>query len=41
VKVVQRLPVRIDFDKPPPGMAARAGLSAKVKVDVRAPGHIG
>jgi membrane fusion protein, multidrug efflux system len=37
VKVVQRLPVRIDFDQPPPGMAARAGLSAKVKVDVRAP----
>ena len=41
VKVVQRLPVRIDFDKPPPGMAARAGLSAKVKVDVRAPGRAG
>ena len=41
VKVVQRLPVRIDFDKPPPGMAARAGLSAKVTVDVRAPGHQG
>jgi membrane fusion protein, multidrug efflux system len=39
VKVVQRLPVRIDFDKPPPGMAGRAGLSAKVKVDVRAPGQ--
>ncbi len=37
VKVVQRLPVRIRFDKPPPGMAARAGLSADVKVDVRAP----
>ncbi|MET0274995.1 MAG: HlyD family secretion protein [Phenylobacterium sp.] len=36
VKVVQRLPVRIAFDKPPPGMAARAGLSASVKVDVRA-----
>ncbi len=41
VKVVQRLPVRIGFDKPPPGMAARAGLSAKVKVDVRAPGRAG
>jgi membrane fusion protein (multidrug efflux system) len=41
VKVVQRLPVRIDFDSPPPGMAARAGLSARVKVDVRAPGHAG
>jgi membrane fusion protein (multidrug efflux system) len=37
VKVVQRLPVRIAFDKPPPGMAGRAGLSATVKVDVRAP----
>lgn len=41
VKVVQRLPVRIDFDTPPPGMAARAGLSANVKVDVRAPGRAG
>jgi len=41
VKVVQRLPVRIDFDRPPPGMAARAGLSAKVTVDVRAPGRPG
>lgn len=38
VKVVQRLPVRISFDKPPPDMAGRAGLSAKVTVDVRAPG---
>lgn len=35
VKVVQRLPVRIAFDRPPPDMAARAGLSADVKVDVR------
>jgi membrane fusion protein (multidrug efflux system) len=41
VKVVQRLPVRIEFDKPPPGMAARAGLSAKVKVDVTSPGRAG
>jgi len=41
VKVTQRLPVRIEFDRPPPGMAARAGLSAKVKVDVRAPGRVG
>jgi membrane fusion protein (multidrug efflux system) len=32
VKVVQRLPVRIEFDQPPPETAA-AGLSAKVKVD--------
>jgi membrane fusion protein (multidrug efflux system) len=39
VKVVQRLPVRIAFDKPPPDMAGRAGLSAKVTVDVRAPGQ--
>jgi membrane fusion protein (multidrug efflux system) len=35
VKVTQRLPVRIEFDQPPPDMAARAGLSATVKVDVR------
>lgn len=35
VKVTQRLPVRIAFDRPPPPRAARAGLSAKVKVDVR------
>jgi membrane fusion protein, multidrug efflux system len=35
VKVVQRLPVRIAFDKPPPDVAARDGLSAKVTVDVR------
>ncbi|MDE2487441.1 MAG: HlyD family secretion protein [Alphaproteobacteria bacterium] len=41
VKVVQRLPVRIEFDRPPPGMAARAGLSVNVKVDVRAPGRAG
>jgi membrane fusion protein (multidrug efflux system) len=41
VKVVQRLPVRIAFDRPPPGMAARAGLSAKVTVNVRAPGRAG
>jgi membrane fusion protein (multidrug efflux system) len=32
VKVVQRLPVRIEFDQAPPATAA-AGLSAKVKVD--------
>ncbi len=35
VKVTQRLPVRIEFDKPPPERAGRAGLSATVKVDVR------
>jgi len=39
VKVVQRLPVRIAFDRPPPDMAGRAGLSAKVTVDVQAPGR--
>ena len=37
VKVSQRLPVRIEFDKIPPGLAA--GLSAKVKVDVRTGGQ--
>ena len=35
IKVTQRLPVRIEFDRFPPGLAA--GLSAKVTVDVRAP----
>jgi membrane fusion protein (multidrug efflux system) len=35
IKVVQRLPVRIAFDKVPPDVAARAGLSAKVTVDVQ------
>ena len=35
VKVVQRLPVRIAFDKPPPDMAGRAGLSATVVVNVK------
>lgn len=39
VKVTQRLPVRIAFDGTPPAMAARAGLSADVKVDVRAAGR--
>jgi membrane fusion protein (multidrug efflux system) len=34
VKVVQRLPVRIAFDKPPPEVVSRAGLSATVTVDV-------
>jgi membrane fusion protein (multidrug efflux system) len=38
VKVTQRLPVRIAFDKPPPDRAARAGLSAKVKVNLREKG---
>src|SRR5262249_12356791 len=37
VKVTQRLPVEIAFDKAPPDMAGRAGLSAHVKIDVRAP----
>ncbi len=35
VKVAQRLPVRISFDKAPPEVAGRAGLSANVTVDVR------
>lgn len=35
VKVAQRLPVRIAFDKTPPDAAGRAGLSATVTVDVR------
>ncbi len=35
VKVVQRLPVRLTFDRPPPDMVDHAGLSAKVKVDTR------
>jgi membrane fusion protein (multidrug efflux system) len=38
VKVTQRLPVRIEFDHMPPEMAGRAGLSAKVTVDVTGPG---
>ena len=38
VKVAQRLPVRIAFDKAPPAVAGRAGLSATVTVDVRAAG---
>ena len=38
VKVVQRLPVRIEFDQPPLEMASRAGLSVTVKVDTEAPG---
>jgi membrane fusion protein (multidrug efflux system) len=39
VKVVQRLPVRIAFDKAPPEVVSRAGLSAKVTVDVTGPGR--
>lgn len=35
VKVVQRLPVRIAFNRPPPDVASRVGLSAKVTVDTR------
>jgi membrane fusion protein (multidrug efflux system) len=35
VKVVQRLPVRIAFDKAPPEVVSRAGLSAKVTVILR------
>ena len=39
VKVAQRLPVRIAFDRPPPEVAGRAGLSATVTVDVRSGKH--
>ncbi len=39
VKVVQRLPVRIAFDKAPPEVVSRAGLSANITVDVRGPGR--
>ena len=35
VKVTQRLPVQIAFDKPPPANCGRAGLSAQVKVDLQ------
>jgi membrane fusion protein (multidrug efflux system) len=35
VKVVQRLPVQIAFDHPPPAVCGAAGLSANVTVDVR------
>ncbi len=35
VKVTQRLPVRIEFVRPPPEACGRAGLSAHVTVDVR------
>ncbi len=38
VKVVQRLPVRIEFDQTPP-QTAHAGLSVTAKVDTRAPGR--
>jgi membrane fusion protein (multidrug efflux system) len=39
VKVVQRLPVRIEFDQPPPEMASHSGLSANVKVDTKPDGR--
>jgi membrane fusion protein (multidrug efflux system) len=39
VKVTQRLPVRIEFDSPPPAQAGRGGLSAQVKVNVQAVGR--
>jgi membrane fusion protein (multidrug efflux system) len=39
VKVVQRLPVRIAFAKAPPEVVSRAGLSAKITVDVRGLGR--
>ena len=40
VKVVQRVPVRIRFDNPDPGVPLRIGLSAYVTVDTEsAPTH--
>ncbi|HEV2365431.1 MAG TPA: HlyD family secretion protein [Caulobacteraceae bacterium] len=39
VKVVQRLPVEIAFNAPPPARCARDGLSANVRVDVRSGGQ--
>jgi membrane fusion protein (multidrug efflux system) len=41
VKVVQRLPVRIAFDKAPPEVVSRAGLSAKVTVTLSSPRRAG
>jgi membrane fusion protein (multidrug efflux system) len=35
VKVVQRLPVRLSFDRPDPSLPLPAGLSATVEVDTR------
>jgi membrane fusion protein (multidrug efflux system) len=35
VKVVQRVPVRIRFDNPDPGVPLRTGLSAYVSVDIQ------
>jgi membrane fusion protein (multidrug efflux system) len=35
VKVVQRVPVRIKWDKPPEGFTMRAGMSAEVVVEVK------
>ena len=35
VKVVQRVPVRIRFDNPDPGVPLRIGLSAYVSVDIK------
>jgi len=33
VKVVQRVPVRLKLDMPPPGLTLRAGLSAAISID--------
>jgi len=41
VKVVQRLPVRVAFDKPPPDVCGAAGLSANVTVNVQSGGNRG
>ncbi|MGH8456330.1 MAG: HlyD family secretion protein, partial [Stenotrophobium sp.] len=36
VKVVQRLPVRLELENPDPGLPMHAGLSATVEVDTGA-----
>jgi membrane fusion protein, multidrug efflux system len=40
VKVVQRLPVRLELEKPDPAYPLRAGLSADVSVDTRYRRHL-
>jgi membrane fusion protein (multidrug efflux system) len=40
VKVVQRVPVRIEFDDMDPEIALHAGLSASVDVDTRWQRHL-
>jgi membrane fusion protein (multidrug efflux system) len=40
VKVVQRLPVRVELDEPDPAYPLQAGLSANVSVDTRHERHL-